>query len=96
MNCKDMNLNTQVRFEFKRLQDCSVATPSIFSLITKLWFHNDFLVDLNRPKAAAEFHKMFKHVEFLMIRGRNGTRTVGDSNTLSDVYQALVLGHKSD
>lgn len=95
MNYKDTILNTQVRFEFKILQDCSV-TPSIFSLITKLWFHNDFLVDLNRPKAAAEFHKMFKYVEFLMIRGRNGTRTVGDSKAPSDVYQALVFRRKSD
>lgn len=50
-------------------------------------FQNDFLVDLNRPKAAVEFHKMFKYLELLMIGGRIRTARVAGAQTHSHMYQ---------
>ncbi len=61
-----------------------------FSLTTKPWHHNDFLVDLNRPRAAVEFHKMFKYPELLMISGRIRSAMVADAETSSDIYQVCM------
>lgn len=63
----------------------------MFSLIMKPWFHNNVLVGLNRHKAAAEFHKMFKYLELLTIRGRIRTTVLVDATkTPSDIYQVRL------
>lgn len=50
-------------------------------------FQNDCFVDLNKPKAAVEFHKMFKYLELLMIGGRIRTARVAGAQTPSDMDQ---------
>lgn len=62
-------LNRQSIIKSNVMQDCCWMTPSMFSLIMKPRFYNNFLVCLHRLKAAAEFHKMFKYLELLMIGG---------------------------
>lgn len=75
---------------FKSLRRLLFGDSKHFFLSMKLWSHHYFLVDLNGPRAAVEFHKMFKYPELLMISGRIRTAMVVDVKTPSDIYQVCV------
>lgn len=75
---------------FKILKRLLFGDSKHFFLSMKPRSHHHFLVDVNGPRAAVEFHKMFKYPELLMISGRIRTAMVVDAKTPSDIYQMCV------
>lgn len=64
-------LNAQVMLSFESLERLLLGDSKhfFFLLSMKPWLHNDLLVDLNRPKATAAFHEIFKYPALLIASG---------------------------